>query len=650
MHPTTQMLENARERVTFPIEELTKLIYVNEEIYETFMKAQKIIANEPTIRNHPDYHNWSRKQQIIKSYEKLRIMHQHFNLANAVHWAPLLSIFQGTTPTAVSFAMTVPALRFLGTDEQFNLWGPKFLTMEIVAAYAQTEIGHGSDVQNLETTATYDPQSNDFILHTPSVSAVKFWPGELGFLSNYALVYAKLIFNGKNKGVHPFMVQIRDNFTHKTLKGVTVGDIGPKLGYSTKDNGFLAFDNYRIPLNSMLARYVRIENGQFSRHGNEKISYASMMVSRQLIIFIYPRMAAQALTVAIRYSITRQQFTNDKGVENSVIEYQTQQDKLLPRLATCYGMIFTGIRIMQLVDDNFHRVQKKDFSTLQQSHAILSAIKAYSSQWVVDTTEWCRLSCGGHGYAHYSGIPAAYFDTAPNVTLEGENQVMYLQVARYLLKVLQYAEKNPEKVPFYFSFVLQIKDTLNNKDLSNINTQLGYLLKLSLTIQLIQVGKRIKDLMNTGKTFQQVWNEHVGIHLLSLAQRYAEYFIYLVFQEYISNANSSVKDILQSLCDLYCVQTILDNSSTLIESGQITQEQLKSLNELKIELFTKIKPQAIGLVEAFNFNDNALRTCIGCHDGKPYEYIYDWATKENSVNKVPQAVIDLMGTKIKPKL
>ncbi|CAK60092.1 unnamed protein product (macronuclear) [Paramecium tetraurelia] len=647
MHPTTQLLENARERVTFPTEELTKLIYVNDEIYETFMKAQKIIANEPTIRNHPDYHNWSRKQQIIKSYEKLRIMHQHFNLANAVHWAPLLSIFQGTTPTAVSFAMTVPALRFLGTDEQFNLWGPKFLTMEIVAAYAQTEIGHGSDVQNLETTATYDPQSNDFVLHTPSVSAVKFWPGELGFLSNYALVYAKLIFNGKNKGVHPFMVQIRDNSTHKPLRGVTVGDIGPKLGYSTKDNGYLAFDNYRIPLNSMLARYVRIENGQFSRHGNEKISYASMMVSRQLIIFIYPRMAAQALTVAIRYSITRQQFTNDKREENSVIEYQTQQDKLLPRLATCYGMIFAGIRIMQLVDDNFHRVQKKDFSTLQQSHAILSAIKAFSSQWVVDTTEWCRLSCGGHGYAHYSGIPAVYFDTAPNVTLEGENQVMYLQVARYLLKVLQYAEKTPEKVPFYFSFVLHVKETLANKDQ---NTSLGHWLKLTLTIQLIQVGKRIKDLMNTGKTFQQIWNEHVGIHLMSLAQRYAEYFIYLVFQEYIANANPSVKEILQQLCDLYCVQTILDNPNTLIESGQITQEQLKAFNELKIELFAKIKPQAIGLVEAFNFNDNALRTCIGCHDGKPYEYIYDWATKENSVNKVPQAVIDLMGTKIKAKL
>ncbi|CAD8212955.1 unnamed protein product [Paramecium pentaurelia] len=647
MHPTTQLLQEARDRVTFPIQDLTKLIYGNQEIYETFMKAQKIIASEPSIRNHPDYHNWGRKEQIIKSYEKLRIMHQHFNLTNAAHWTPILSLFQGTTPSAVSFGMTVPALRFLGTDEQFNLWGPKFLTMEIVAAYAQTEIGHGSDVQNLETTATYDSQSNDFILHTPSVSAVKFWPGELGFLSNYALVYAKLIFNGKNKGVHPFMVQIRDNSTHKPLKGVVVGDIGPKLGYSTKDNGFLAFENYRIPLNSLLARYVRIENGQFSRHGNEKISYASMMVSRQLIIFIYPRMAAQSLTVAIRYSITRQQFTNDKGVENSVLEYQTQQDKLLPRLATCYGMIFAGLRIAELVDDNFHRVQKKDFSTLQQSHAILSALKAWSSQWVVDTAEWCRLSCGGHGFAHYSGIPAIYFDTAPNVTLEGENQVMYLQVARYLLKVLQYVEKNPEKVPFYFNFVLHIKETLANQ-----STDFGQLLKLTLTLQLISVAKKIKDSMGTGKNFQQIWNEVVGVQLLSVAQRYAEYFTYLVFQEYISNANPQVKEILQQLCDLYSLQVILDNPNTLIESGRINVEQFKQLNETKIELLNKLKPQALGLVEAFNFSDNALRTCIGCHDGKPYEYIYEWATKENSVNikGVPQAVNDLMGTKIKARL
>lgn len=97
------------------------------------------------------------------------------------------------------------------------------------------------------------------------------WPGELGLLANYALVYAKLIINGKNKGVLPFMVQIRSMDTHKPLEGIIVGDIGPKLGYSTKDNGFLAFNNFRVPVSSMMSRYVRMEKGHFSRHGNEKV-------------------------------------------------------------------------------------------------------------------------------------------------------------------------------------------------------------------------------------------------------------------------------------------------------------------------------------------------------------------------------------------
>ena len=54
-----------------------------------------------------------------------------------------------------------------------------------------------------------------------------------------------MIIDGKSYGPHPFMVPIRDMETHKAFPGVDVGDIGPKLGYSTKDNGYLAFNNVR---------------------------------------------------------------------------------------------------------------------------------------------------------------------------------------------------------------------------------------------------------------------------------------------------------------------------------------------------------------------------------------------------------------------
>ena len=69
-----------------------------------------------------------------------------------------------------------------------------------------------------------------------------------------------------------------------------------------------------------------------------------------------------------------------------------------------------------IVDDNFERVVKgDDFSQMGFTHAILSGCKANYTQFVVHTAEWCRLSCGGHGFAHYSGLPAIYKDTAPNV-------------------------------------------------------------------------------------------------------------------------------------------------------------------------------------------------------------------------------------------
>ena len=81
-----------------------------------------------------------------------------------------------------------------------------------------------------------------------------------------------------------------------------------------------------IPRTNMLMRFVNVsKEGVVTKQGNEKvishiniikISYSSMMLIRKLLIYIFARIPAQSLTVAIRYSIVRQQFHNDKGIEN----------------------------------------------------------------------------------------------------------------------------------------------------------------------------------------------------------------------------------------------------------------------------------------------------------------------------------------------
>jgi acyl-CoA oxidase len=78
----------------------------------------------------------------------------------------------------------------------------------------------------------------------------------MGIVANHALVQAQLVIAGKRYGIHHFIVPIRDMETNRLLTGVKAGDIGPKIGYNTKDNGFMRLSNVSIPRENMLMRYT----------------------------------------------------------------------------------------------------------------------------------------------------------------------------------------------------------------------------------------------------------------------------------------------------------------------------------------------------------------------------------------------------------
>lgn len=117
------------------------------------------------------------------------------------------------------------------TDEQKALFLEPARRDEIIGCYAQTELSHGSNVRGLETTATWDEATREFVVHSPQLTSAKWWIGTLGRTANHALVMAQLIIKGKNYGPHTFVVPVRDLQTHEPLDGVYVGDIGPKFGY-----------------------------------------------------------------------------------------------------------------------------------------------------------------------------------------------------------------------------------------------------------------------------------------------------------------------------------------------------------------------------------------------------------------------------------
>lgn len=171
-------------------------------------------------------------------------------------------------------------------------------------------------------------------------------------MATHALVYAQLIIDGKEYGVHAFLVQIRDE-NHRPLPGIELGDLGPKLGDNCNDTGFCRLENVRIPRENMLAKYSEVKpDGTYvksEKKTNEKMHYATMMFTRGTMVKMAGGFLARAVTIATRYSCVRKQGFIDtspdvsyRSPEHPIIEYQVQRYRIFKQLALAYAMKFTG--------------------------------------------------------------------------------------------------------------------------------------------------------------------------------------------------------------------------------------------------------------------------------------------------------------------
>lgn len=97
--------------------------------------------------------------------------------------------------------MFVQCIVLMCGPEQQAMWLQKANNLNIIGCYAQTELGHGSNVAALETTATLDMASDEFVINTPNIKATKFWPGQLGLFATHAVVFARLIIKAKDYGI-----------------------------------------------------------------------------------------------------------------------------------------------------------------------------------------------------------------------------------------------------------------------------------------------------------------------------------------------------------------------------------------------------------------------------------------------------------------
>lgn len=279
---------------------------------------------------------WTRIAIQSKELVTLKLRNQWSN----AQFMDAIAMTDWMMPIHPQFRIFMSNLERQMSEEQKKIWIPRAERFEILGCYCQTELGHGSNVRGIETTATFDGQSDEFIINSPTLSSTKYWIGAAGVWATHGIVVARLMVRAHDYGTHLFLVQLRDLDSHELLTGIEIYELGPKVfqGMLGTDNGALRFHNIRIPRSQMLARDAKVlRNGDYVRPQNANHAYGSMVTVRAQMAETTGWDLLKAVAVAYHYTKFRRQFKsrNDTKVkeETAVFDYNSVRYRILPLLA-----------------------------------------------------------------------------------------------------------------------------------------------------------------------------------------------------------------------------------------------------------------------------------------------------------------------------
>ena len=418
-----------RNRSAVNVQELSRHLLSRDGFLERQNRIVKILERERLFSKRQQM-NLSRPERyylgLARAKKLRRMVYQHKWDQEDHRMAEYL--VDEMSPYHLHMGMFATTVREQADAAQRAYWMPQIESWDIIGAYAQTEQGHGSNVRGLELQARWDPRAKEFELHSPTLTASKWWNGALGRTATHAIVVAQLLLpqiqtpsidaaddtepRYVSHGPHPFVVQIRDKDTHRPLPGIVVGDIGPKYGYTSMDNGYMLFDHFRVPHSAMLARYSRVDpgSGAFQRTGSPALVYGSLTNIRANIVMHARLILARAVTIAVRYCSIRRQF-KDRDAPDSVnipetvvLDYPTVMVRVLPLLATTFALHYTGEAMYELYQRSREKIEGGDFEALAELHSTSSGLKSLCTMYAADGIEICRRAMGGHGFGGGSGL------------------------------------------------------------------------------------------------------------------------------------------------------------------------------------------------------------------------------------------------------
>ncbi|KAF9427610.1 acyl-coenzyme A oxidase [Entomortierella beljakovae] len=639
-------IADARAKTSFPTIEFSRYIHGSDDKIAKRRKLANMIAEDPVFsKSRRNGHGRVEdvKHGLAMSLRLYQLKKEH-NLSREDFLASM-EFVDDLLPISLHETAFLPIIYAQGTDEQAKYWAPLSENHQIIGCYAQTELGHGSNLSQLETTATLDRDRDQWIIHSTSFTASKWWIGGLGCIATHALIQARIIIDGKDYGAHGFIVPLRSLEDHRPFPGVKAGDIGPKAygGFSKIDNGFVRFEHYGIPRENMLMRFAKVtRDGQYIKPPHSKLAYGSMVLLRSHMVRGAAMTFARAATIATRYTTVRRQFnvptsrrdTNNPKLETQVINYPMVQARLIPMIAQVYAILAAGDKMSSMYNSMLSELMTGDISSLAEVHAISSGLKSTCTTMAATGVEDCRKLMGGHGYSYFSGISHIWSTYVPSNTYEGDNFLLTQQSARYLLKQIKLAFTEPEKVTPYSKFVTRVVDqNAFQAERSSVKEASDWLNpETQLAAFEHRAARLIGELAVAVQDTSAVWSDF-NLECWKLCHAHSQYVLARCAIEAAAEAKSKGMSpesaaVLKRLSDLFSLHTIQASLGDYLEDYFISPKQCQLLRQQIKTLQDSLAGEVIGLVDAFDFSDHYLGSALGAKDGDAYKHLWDSALNE----------------------
>jgi acyl-CoA oxidase len=543
----------------------------------------------------------------------------------------------------VQFGLWGGTVQQLGTRIHHERYLKATATLELPGCFAMTEAAHGSNVQSLETTATYDPAAGEFVVNTPTEEAHKEYIGNAGCHGRVAAVFAQLIVGGEGHGVHVLVVPLRDE-KGRIVDGVRIEDCGEKMGLNGVDNGRIWFDNVRVPREALLDRYCEVSpDGRYSspiENPNKRFftMLGNLVQGRVCISGASISAAKTALTIAVRYSLRRRQFGPPDEDEVPILDYRLHQRRLMPLLARTFAFHFAQATLAQRFHQVFSTEEVQDRER-RELESLAAGMKATASWHATETIQTARECCGGAGYMSVNRFAALKADTDIFTTFEGDNSVLMMLVARGLLTNFkdQFEALDPlDMVTFVAGQAVEtvierlfarkiaqvIADAVPARDEKANLLDRSYQLELfrwregHITASVAQRFRRgLDDGYDPFEVFRAVQN-----HAADAARAHLERVLLESFAEAVHGCeDEGVKRVLSLVCDLYALHQVESDRGFFQEHGRLTGPRCKAITREVNRLCNEVRGQAGALVDAFGIPDPILAAPIGLQQASAAE-------------------------------